>query len=50
MHYTDSVLEVKRDLKDRIKQRGLSGSELKPINAMLDACNDYFDIIDDAQN
>lgn len=50
MHCTESVLEVKRDLKDRIKHMGLSGSELKPINAMLDACNDYLDIIDDSQN
>lgn len=50
MHCTESVLEVKRDLKDRVKQRGLSGGELKPINAMLDACNDYLDAIEDAQN
>lgn len=50
MHCTESVLEVKRDLKDRIQQRGLSGDELKPINAMLDACNAYLNSIEDVQN
>ena len=49
-HCTESVLDVKRDLKDRIQQRGLSGNELKPINAMLDACNAYLDSIDRVQN
>jgi len=47
---TESVLEVKRDLKDRIQRRGLSDSELCPINEMLEACNAYLDLIDNQRN
>lgn len=49
-HCTESVLEVKRDLKDRIQRCGLNDLELQPIKAMLNACNAYLDVIDNQRN
>ena len=47
---TESVLEVKHDLKDRIQKRGLNDLELQPIKRMLNACNTYLDVIGNQRN